>query len=201
MISPEQQPWFAALLEHSLDAVFLTRPNGEILYANPAACALFGYSLNELQTLGRSAVIDATDPRLPAALEQRSRTGGFAGTLRMVRKGGMAFPAEISSALFRDPAGEECSSVFVRDMSEREGREDALRKANEILAAALAEVKRLQGILPICSYCKRIRDDQDYWQQVDAYISSHSSVQFSHGICPACYAEHVEPMISGLTEE
>jgi PAS domain S-box-containing protein len=197
--SPEQQLWFAAVLEHSLDAVFLTRPNGDIIYANPAACALFGYSLQELQALGRSAVIDSTDPRLPAALEQRTRTGSYSGTLRMLRRDGVSFPAEISSAVFRGPGGEEQTSTFVRDISAREEREEALGKANRELAAALAEVRRLQDFLPICSYCKRIRDDQDYWQQVDAYISSHTAVRFSHGICPACYSEHVEPMLREIS--
>lgn len=54
------------------------------------------------------------------------------------------------------------------------------------LEAALSGVKRLQGLLPICSYCKRIRGDDQYWQSVDAYITEHSDAQFSHGICPPC---------------
>jgi hypothetical protein len=63
------------------------------------------------------------------------------------------------------------------------------------LQQALEQVKRLQGILPICGYCKKIRDDQDYWQSVDSYITSHSEAQFSHGICPACYKDVVEPEV------
>ncbi len=54
------------------------------------------------------------------------------------------------------------------------------------LEEALAHIKRLQGILPICSYCKKVRNDQNYWQQVESYISDHSDVLFSHGICPDC---------------
>jgi len=56
------------------------------------------------------------------------------------------------------------------------------------LQAALANVKQLRGLLPICSYCKRIRGDDQYWQQVEGYISEHSNAQFSHGICPTCFA-------------
>lgn len=61
--------------------------------------------------------------------------------------------------------------------------------ANRItdLEAALTRVKQLQGLLPICSYCKKVRDDQNYWQQVDSYITKHSEVEFSHSICPACF--------------
>lgn len=54
------------------------------------------------------------------------------------------------------------------------------------LEDALAHVKTLQGILPICSYCKKVRNDENYWQQVESYIGAHSDMQFSHGICPEC---------------
>ena len=56
------------------------------------------------------------------------------------------------------------------------------------LEAALSNVKQLRGLLPICSYCKRIRGDDQYWQQVEGYIVEHSDAQFSHGICPSCFA-------------
>lgn len=55
------------------------------------------------------------------------------------------------------------------------------------LEEALSHVKQLQGILPICSYCKKIRDDQNYWQRVESYVGEHSEAKFSHGICPDCY--------------
>jgi sigma-B regulation protein RsbU (phosphoserine phosphatase) len=55
------------------------------------------------------------------------------------------------------------------------------------LQAALSNVKQLRGLLPICSYCKRIRGDDQYWMQVEGYIAEHSDAQFSHGICPNCY--------------
>ena len=54
------------------------------------------------------------------------------------------------------------------------------------LEEALSQVKQLQGLLPICSYCKKVRDDQNYWQRVDTYLSDRIDVQFSHGICPEC---------------
>jgi phosphoserine phosphatase RsbU/P len=66
---------------------------------------------------------------------------------------------------------------------------DRVREQEE----ALARVKQLQGLLPICSYCKKIRDDSNYWQQVESYISKHSEAQFSHGICPDCFERFVIP--------
>jgi DNA-binding response OmpR family regulator len=61
------------------------------------------------------------------------------------------------------------------------------------LKDALIRVKQLSGLLPICSYCKKIRDDQNYWQQVEAYVGKHSEAQFSHSICPTCYEDIVKP--------
>jgi len=54
------------------------------------------------------------------------------------------------------------------------------------LEEAISRVRQLQGLLPICAYCKRIRDDQNYWNQVESYIAEHLDVRFSHGICPSC---------------
>lgn len=67
------------------------------------------------------------------------------------------------------------------------------------LEKALQQVKQLQGLLPICSYCKKIRDDGNYWQQVETYVSKHSEAQFSHGICPDCFESVVRPELKKLT--
>ena len=57
------------------------------------------------------------------------------------------------------------------------------------LEDALKHVKRLQGLLPICSYCKKVRNETNYWQQVDSYLSSHSEVELTHSVCPDCFAK------------
>lgn len=66
------------------------------------------------------------------------------------------------------------------------------------LEVALDHVKQLQGILPICSYCKKIRNDRNYWQNVESYVSDHSQAEFSHGICPSCYEATVKPQLESL---
>jgi CheY-like chemotaxis protein len=66
------------------------------------------------------------------------------------------------------------------------------------LEEALGQVRQLQGLLPICCYCKKIRDDRNYWQQVETYISRHAGVQFSHGICPDCMERIVKPEIARI---
>jgi hypothetical protein len=74
----------------------------------------------------------------------------------------------------------------------------ALAQRVRELEEALSSVKTLQGLLPICSYCKKIRNDRNYWQQVEGYIIDHSEAQFSHGICPECYARYVQPELDRL---
>jgi len=63
------------------------------------------------------------------------------------------------------------------------------------LETAAEQINQLQGILPICSYCKNIRDDKNYWQNVESYISNHTEAKFSHGICPDCYESVVRPQL------
>ncbi|MBI4501600.1 MAG: response regulator transcription factor [Gemmatimonadetes bacterium] len=76
--------------------------------------------------------------------------------------------------------------------------EQRLRARVQELEAALANVKQLQGLLPICSYCKKIRDDQAYWHNVDSYFAKHAGAQFSHGVCPDCYQKYVQPQVDAL---
>jgi DNA-binding response OmpR family regulator len=64
------------------------------------------------------------------------------------------------------------------------------------LEAALTQIKQLQGLLPICMYCKKIRVDPNYWQQVEAYLAQHIDARFSHGICPDCYEGVVKPEVN-----
>jgi hypothetical protein len=68
------------------------------------------------------------------------------------------------------------------------------------LEKALSEIKTLQGIIPICSICKNIRDDQGFWQQVESYISKHSQASFSHAICPECEKEYYTDLKNYLKE-
>ena len=72
------------------------------------------------------------------------------------------------------------------DMTGQKQAEQELQKTNDALRKALEEIKTLQGIIPICAGCKKIRDDMGYWEQVESYISKHTEAIFSHGVCPEC---------------
>jgi CheY-like chemotaxis protein len=73
-----------------------------------------------------------------------------------------------------------------------------LVNSNQELTAAIAEVKQLNRLLPICSFCKSIRDDKDYWESVEGYIMHHTDSKFSHGVCPECYEKHYLPSLKAL---
>jgi AmiR/NasT family two-component response regulator len=75
------------------------------------------------------------------------------------------------------------------DMMKLNRLNNELQARNEALQAALTQIKTLSGLLPICSNCKKIRDDEGYWQQVEIYIAEHSEAEFSHGLCPDCMQE------------
>jgi PAS domain S-box-containing protein len=91
-----------------------------------------------------------------------------------------------------DSLGRVIYSV-ARDVTESKRAAEEREQLVLQLQVALAEVRSLQAILPICSYCKRVRDDENYWQSVEAYISEHTDTRFSHGICPSCFEREVEP--------
>ncbi|HLG17227.1 MAG TPA: response regulator [Blastocatellia bacterium] len=84
--------------------------------------------------------------------------------------------------------------VGVRVIELQTGLAESVKKLEE----ALSQVRQLQGILPICSHCKRVRDDKNYWQQVESYVTAHSEAQFSHSICPECFDRIARPQIEEM---
>lgn len=92
-----------------------------------------------------------------------------------------------------------CLNHIQRDeafLALQESQRELVKSNSELLAvnrqleSALAQVKQLQGLVPICSYCKKIRDDRSYWQKLETYLSDHSEVKFTHGVCPDCMQQH-----------
>jgi sigma-B regulation protein RsbU (phosphoserine phosphatase) len=96
-------------------------------------------------------------------------------------------PAELRARL---RSGERIIDLQRRLLGHVQGLEDAL-----------ANVRRLSGLLPICAYCKAIRDDSDYWHRVEEFVSDHSEAQFSHGICPDCLNTVVKQQLWDVDQE
>ena len=125
---------YRLLFESSVDAIFHTCPDGQILSANSAACSMFRMTEEELRQVGRARVIAADDPRLPQLLEERRRLGRAKGELTMVRGDGTRFEAEISSAQYRDSNGALFTMVAVRDITERMRHREEILQLNSDLA-------------------------------------------------------------------
>ena len=132
----ESEERYRLLFENSLDAILLTVPDGAILAANPAACAMFGLTEAEICALGRAGLVDITDPQLPLLLAERERTGKAQGELRMLRKGSAPFPTEISSAMYQDAQGNVQTTIVIRDITERKRAEESLRQSEERFSSA-----------------------------------------------------------------
>jgi PAS domain S-box-containing protein len=131
----ESEERYRLLFETSIDALLLTAPDGSIYAANPAACHMFGWTEAEIKTIGRSGVVDTSDPRLATALEERARKGNFRGELTFIRRDGTNFPGEFSTAVFTDKHGNDKTSMVIRDITERVRSEERLRQQLTRLAA------------------------------------------------------------------
>lgn len=90
------------------------------------------------------------------------------------------------------PVNLDLLKLKVKNHLELKKRNDLIKQQRDQLEAALARVKLLEGIIPICAYCKKIRDDHEIWQQLETYITEHSEALFSHGICPECVEEQMQ---------
>lgn len=90
---------------------------------------------------------------------------------------------------------------LIRDITERRLISEERESLIITLQKALDEIKTLKGILPICSYCKKIRDDKGYWNQLESYIQSHSAAEFSHSICEDCLREHHQEVFDDVMGE
>ena len=178
---------YRLLFENSMDGILLTAPDGKVLDANPSACFIFGRTREQIIAAGREDLIDVTDPALPGLMEERARTGKVHAELRARRLDGTWFPIQTSSAIFRDARGHSVTCIIFHDISRRKTTETERTLLIAKLQEALAEVKVLSGLLSICSYCKKIRDENNRWESMEVYIRDRSAAEFTHGVCPDCF--------------
>jgi PAS domain S-box-containing protein len=130
----ESEEKYRLLYENSMDALLFTSPDGSIQAANPAACSMFQRTEEEIIKTRRAGVIDTTDPRLSAALEERARTGRFKGELTFLRKDGTRFPGEVSTNIFTDRTGQKRSCMIIRDVTEQKKAKNTLLENEKFLS-------------------------------------------------------------------
>lgn len=159
---------FRSLSEAAFEGIVIIDQN-IIIEANKTITKMFGYKLSEI--IGTKAIDfvspeerDRVESKISSDDEQPYESIGL-------RKDGSIFPVEVHARMF-SYRGQKVRVSAIRDLTDQ-------KKAEE-------EIKTLRGILPICSSCKKIRDDKGYWNQIEAYIRDRSEAEFSHGICPEC---------------
>ena len=179
----------AAIVEGSDDAIISLTLAGIITSWNKAAEIFYDYTAAE--AIGQPISINIPPehlheiPDLLARIDRGERIVHHE-TIRR-RKNGDDINVSLSISPIRDNSNSIIgASTIARDITELERMRQEREKFIAELQEALAKVKALKGLLPICAWCKKIRDDQGYWQQIEAYIRDHSVVDFSHGICPEC---------------
>jgi PAS domain S-box-containing protein len=112
---------------------------------------------------------------------------GFSTEYRIIQDDGTVRHIKTDGILLRDEDGEPSRMISLNnDITERKHLEEERENLLSELQQALLEVKQLSGLLPICASCKKIRNDDGYWEQIEGYIEKHTDAEFSHGICPEC---------------
>lgn len=162
--------------------------NGVVVGSNITGTLLLGE--NRARLLGRPLahyLTAAGRPDVTRLLERAAEGEGRASCEVDLRSESGAQRSVQIEAVFSAEAGEYRLAVL--DVTERKKAELAREKLVAELQDALARVRVLSGMLPICAACKKIRDDDGYWEQVEVYVQRHSDAQFSHGICPECMRE------------
>ena len=182
----ESEKRYRSLFQNNHAAMLLIDPeSAKIVDANPAAVTFYGWTQKELtqkritdiNTLSNGQVFREMEL---AKTEQR-RQFNFRHRLAT----GEILDVEVYSGPII-VNGKKLLYSIVHDISSRKRAEKALVLERNKLQEALGKIKRLSGMLPICSNCKKIRDDKGYWNQLESYIHKHSDAEFSHSICPEC---------------
>ena len=190
MALKESENRYRSLIELSPLGIGMSDTEGVILNVNQALASMLGYEIEDL--FGQN-FRDITHPEdlmretilIESLLDNKEKS--FSLEKRYRHKNGHYFWINMTVAKLSDLTGNEVFIFgFVENISNRKQMELEREKLIYELQDALAEIKELRGFLPICANCKKIRDDDGYWQQLEVYITERTDAKFSHGICPDC---------------
>jgi PAS domain S-box-containing protein len=177
---------YRTLYNSAIDAIFILDMSGKFIDVNRTAHERLGYSRDEMLSMNVSEL----DPpeyasQVAARIGQLQKQGQSTVVSAHIRKDGTIMPVEINAQVI-DYEGERAIFSIVRDISERRFAEQERERLIADLQKALAEIKTLHGVLPICANCKKIRDEEGAWHQLEVYISRNTDAMFSHGLCMDC---------------
>jgi len=193
----ESENRFRSLSDATFEGVVITH-GGIIIEANTSVCNTLGYDPDEI--IGKK-IVDIILPEEKANVEGKMLSGYEKSyETRFRKKDGSIVSIEVQGKMF-SYKGQEVRVAAVRDLTERKEAELERERLIVSLQDALAEVQTLRGILPICSFCKKIRNDDGYYEQIEAYIHRHSGVDFSHTVCPSCFKENYPEMYKEIHQK
>jgi PAS domain S-box-containing protein len=178
--------------EIAIDMLCFLDFNGYFKRLNPAWERCLGFTREELMSRPFIEFVHPDDRQRTLNQNAEVRAGGRALGFenRYLCKDGSYRWLHWNAA---PDTGNKVIYSVARDITERKRLTAEREELLSELQAALTEVKSLQEILPICSYCRKIRDDENYWHTVEGYLSEHTGTRFSHSICPSCMETVVEP--------
>jgi PAS domain S-box-containing protein len=181
----------------SIDLLCFLGFDGYFRRLNPAWERTLGFTREELMSRPFIEFVHPDDRERTLAQNRAVRSGGQALEFenRYLCKDG-SFRWLLWNAA--PDAAEQVIYSVARDVTARKEADAERERLVRELQDALGEVRSLQEILPICSYCKRIRDDENYWHVVESYFARHANARFSHSICPSCYATEVQPQLDEM---
>lgn len=174
------------------EAIVMLQNSGNIqvacLVANQEAVRITGYSQDELKRISWLDLVhpqfrEESHKRAQARLHNEDIPGIY--EISLVSKYGVEIPIEVTGSPMQYQ-GRPAIVGFFREITERKQAELEREAMITELKAALANIKQLKGLIPICASCKKIRNDGGYWQQVEEYVADHSDADFSHGLCDEC---------------
>lgn len=191
-------------VEQSPASIVITDTKGAIQYVNPKFVQITGYSLEE--AIGKNSRILKSDEKSSEEYKQLwdTITSGktWRGEFHNKKKNGELYWEFAVISPITDELGITTNFLAVKeDITERKQFEAEREKLITDLQTALADIKTLGGLIPICSSCKKIRDDKGYWNILEAYLMKHSDAQFTHGICPDCMAKLYPDFVNSQSNE
>ncbi len=189
--------YLAAIVENSEDAIISTTFDGMIVTWNAGAQRLYGYTAAEVKGRPISLLLPSHQSDELLDIYAQLKRGEWIARYeseRVTKRGDKIEVALTLSPIKNAAGGVIGVSAIERDITTVKREEDERLKLIEELTEALRNIKTLRGLLPICASCKKIRDDQGYWQKVESYICEHTNAAFTHGLCPDCleqlYPDH-----------
>ncbi|RPI05424.1 MAG: PAS domain S-box protein [Ignavibacteriae bacterium] len=198
----ESEEKFRVIFENNSAAIAIIDLDTTITIVNDAFCQMIGYTKEEVVGMSWTKLIVPEDLERITEHNQRLMSEPQAthekNEVRLIRKNGELGYTMMSVSIVLNE--QKYIASFI-DITKRKHAEADREKLIGELQQAIVEVKTLRGLIPICSSCKKIRDDKGYWNILESYLVKHSDAQFTHGICPDCMAKLYPGLINAKTDD